>query len=213
MPRHDYPSLIKLIMSSALYVRSSAVDAGAPDSLPIFCAGPLKPMTPEDYVSSMGIAVGRNVGRCDFHTDEDLGSMGYYPDPLNMDIPADPALGGDFHYQSVHPLGGCNGGREPAPQPTLRMIFGAVGVIQTLCAPPSLVAPPDFDPTNSSTAAIDKLVDFQFTRYLGRLPEAGERSAFDRTASVCIADPMCGMAQVPNQLCGAILRSEAFLYY
>jgi hypothetical protein len=213
LPDHDYRALLKMIATSVLYTSTSMVDPAAVNDPPIFCTGPLKPMMPEDYVVSMGKVVGKNTGRCDYHTAEAPGGGYFFPDSLRSDIPGDSDLGMSFHYNAASAMRGCRGGTPPPLEPGLGLVFGAVGVAQTLCSASTALTPAGFNLADTSDANIRALIDYQFARDLERAPDDSERAGFAASAAACLADPQCGMAQLPGHFCEAILRSEALLYY
>jgi hypothetical protein len=219
LPSHDYRELLKMIVSSTLYTRTSAVDPSKTPDPALYCTGPLKPMAPDDYVRSMGKILGRNTGRCDYHTSEAPGASDtadvspFFPDSLRSDMPGEAALGATYHYSAAAQIGGCRGGQPVPIQPGLAVVFGTVGIADQLCGAGAVFAPADFDANDTSDANVKRLVDYQFDRFLARSPEDAERAAFNKEAATCLGDAQCGMAKLPGRFCVAILRSVAFLYF
>jgi len=213
-PGHDVRDLYTEIITSLLYTTSAEVAAETEADAPPWTMGPTKAMDSTQFLDSLEKALGRELGFCDIHTDEPIGRNFYFPDRLRQPQPDDfYGFGSDFYLEYGQTLGGCLGGVAEPSQPGMPALFAHIEVADALCGAPSEIAPAGFDTADMSTSNIDALTNFQFQRFLQRAPEPSEKDAVDAATEACLADSACGMDGLEVQLCGALLRSGAFLFY
>jgi hypothetical protein len=198
LPRRDLRELYVTVMTSLLYTTSASVDG---DERPPWATGPTKLLEPEQLLDSVGRALGRELGTCDPHTDEPIGRNFFWPQRLRETT----ATAG-FDYRGVgQQLGGCFGAVTAPRTPGLPALLTHIGLARQLCANPSLPA---------EVTTMPQIGDYLFTQFLSRAPTPDERAALDAAATACSADPSCADADgFAREVCGALLRSTAFLYY
>ena len=73
--------------------------------------------------------------------------------------------------------------------------------------------PDAFDPADLGDANVDALVQHAYGRFLTRMPLTEEAAAIDAAQQACADDDACDAQVFADELCGALLRSGAFLYY
>jgi hypothetical protein len=205
-PTRDIRELYATILSSLVYTTAAA--PADPGERPPWAMGPSKAMSPEQWLDSVVRMTGVEIGWCDPHTDERPGATFFYPAEY-----VDPrAIPGSFYYGAATEMGGCAGGRARPREPGLRALTAHDKVADRACAssPP---VPDGFDPAALTPGTLDPLVDHQFERLLTRAPTDAERTAIGEIASACAADPDCRIDAFAGQLCGALIRSAAFLYH
>jgi hypothetical protein len=197
-PRRDLRELYVTVMTSLLYTTSADVDG---DERPPWATGPTKLLEPEQLLDTVARALGRDLGACDPHTDEPVGQNFFWPQRLR-----DPATTSGFDYRgAAQQLGGCLGATEPPRHPGLPALLTHIDLARQLCASPTL-------PADVTTLA--QVGDYLFAQFLARPPTSEERSALDAAATACSSDSTCGDARgFAREVCGALLRSTAFLYY
>lgn len=222
-PPYSWRDLVLEIVTSELYVRSNEVEPGAPDKLDAWCMGPMRMMRPEAYVSSLGNVLGVRVGRCDHRTAENRGRPRYpngsdgsfFPEDLRADEASDAALLGtpDYHYAAAASMGGCTGGARRSEDPTLRLVFGAAPVAQTLCAASPSVLPPGAVAADTSPVAVQRIADHLSLLLRGRAPTDAEREAVTRDAAQCATSPSCDARAIAVDMCAAFARSTDAMTY
>jgi len=198
-PRRDLRELYVIVMTSLLYTTS--VDVESEGERPPWATGPTKLLEPEQLLDSVAYAVDRELGACDPHTDEPIGRNFFWPQRLR-ETPAAPS----FDYREAgQQLGGCLGAIEPPRNPGLPALLTHIDLARQLCANPAVPA---------DITALPEVADYLFARFLARAPTQQERTALAAAATACTADPACGDARgFAREVCGALLRSTAFLYY
>ena len=217
----SFADLVLEVVTSELYLRSNRVPEGTPDVRPVYCAGPLRIVRPEAYVSSLGALLAVQVGRCDHHTSEKRGTVfldgtegTFFPDALRSDLDSDAALLGtaDFHRDAARAMGGCAGGAPTTEEPTLKLVSGAADVATTLCRV-GTVLPAGAAPADVSAPAVSAIAVHLSRLLLGRDPTADEQSAFAADAADCARDAACDARTVAQALCAAMARSLDFTTY
>ena len=208
----DLRELYVIVMTSLLYT-TSATGGGA--ELPPWGTGPTKLLEPEQLLDSVERALGRELGMCDPHTDEEVGLDWYWPRRLRVAQPADwYGFGHDFYRASAQQLGGCLGAVGAPRQPGLPAMLLHIDLADRLCAAPSEILPAGLAPTDRTTEGGAAVTTRLFERFLSRAPSGEERAALDAATVACFSDSACGDVQrLARQTCGALLRSAAFLYY
>jgi hypothetical protein len=73
--------------------------------------------------------------------------------------------------------------------------------------------PEGFDPADLGQADVDALAEHAWARFLTRAPWPEEADAIEAARTACANDDACDGQQFADELCGALLRSGAFLYY
>ena len=217
----SYPDLVLEVVTSELYLRSNRVPDDVADDRPVYCAGPLRLVRPEAFVSSLGALLSVRVGRCDLHTAEKRGTLfldgtegTYFPDGLRSDVDSDVALLGtaDFHREAALAMGGCTGGAPRTEEPTLKMVSGAADVATKVCGVgavlPTEVAVGDVSPT-----AVRAIGSHLSRLLLGREPTASEQEAFVQDAASCGTEPSCDARAIAREMCAAMVRSLDFTTY
>jgi hypothetical protein len=205
-PDHDVRDLYRMIVTSVLYTRTAdAAPAPAPDKP--WAMGPSKVMDATQLLDSLEKALGRELGLCDPHTWEPISYEWYFPKRLRQPQPDDfYGFGTDFYLEYGQVLGGCNGGVVEPTQPGFPSLLAHVQLADALCPGSPGLLP-------SASATPDEIVAHQFRSFLARAPETDERAAIDTAAAACLPDMSCGPTVFAEQLCGALLRSGAFLFY
>ena len=214
-PNRDIRDLYRMIVTSLLYATTAEVSEGDPtDPRSPWSMGPTKAMESTQFLDSLEKVLERELGFCDIHTDEPIGRNFFFPDRLREAQPTDfYGFEYDFYYENGQTLGGCLGSVVEPRQPGMPALFGHIEIAKKLCAPPSVIAPAGFDGSDTSEGNVDTLATFLFERFLTRPPSADEMAAVASSADACFADPDCTMDALGTELCGALLRSGAFLFY
>jgi hypothetical protein len=197
-PQHDLRELYVTVMTSLLYTTSADMD----DALdrPPWATGPTKALEPEQLLDSVARALGRNLGGCDPHTDEKIGINWFWPHRLREPVTT------SFDYrETAQQLGGCLGAVAAPRTPGLPALLTHIDLARQLCANPVLPA---------SVTTMTEVGDHLYARFLARAPTIDEQIALAAAATACTADSACRDATgFSRELCGALLRSTAFLYY
>ncbi len=209
---HDVRDLYATIASSILYTRTAEL-SGDVDDVPPWAIGPTKAMDATQFLDSLEVIFDRELGFCDIHTPEAVNATQFWPAYLR--VPQDPSyygFGYDFYRTNAVPLGGCVGAIPEPTQPGLESLFTHIDLANALCpgAPP---VPNGFDPVDVGEANIEALVDHAYHRFLTRAPLPGEIEAIDTAREACAGDDTCAGQIFAEQLCGALMRSGAFLFY
>ncbi|HSO40082.1 MAG TPA: hypothetical protein VLT33_46460, partial [Labilithrix sp.] len=220
-PARSFKDLVLEVVTSELYVRSNRALGAAPDDLPVYCSGPLRLLRPEAYVSSLGALLEVRVGRCDHHTSEKRGTVfldgtegTYFPDELRSDVDSDATLLGttDFHREAARAMGGCAGGAPGTEEPTLKLVFGAADVAETVCSV-GAVLPAGALPGDTSPGAVQAIGSRLSRLLLGREATSAELDAFVLDAAPCSNDASCDARTVARAMCAAMARSIDFTTY
>jgi hypothetical protein len=191
----DLRELYVTVMTSLLYTTATDVPDGG-DERPPWATGPTKLLEPEQLLDTVSVALERELGFCDPHSDEQVGLDWYWPERLRKPQPADwYGFGRDFYRETAHQLGGCLGAVGVPTQPGLPALLAHIDLADALCAAPSKLAT---EPAE------------MFARFMGRAPNAAEQAALDAATQACASETDCNLQR---QTCGALMRSAAFLYY
>jgi hypothetical protein len=210
---HDVRDLYAMIASSILYIRATDLPEDAPE-LPPWAIGPTKAMDATQFLDSLEVVFERELGFCDIHTPEPIGRNWYWPDRLR--VAQDPGFAGfgyDFYFETAQTLGGCLGAIPEPAQPGLESLFTHIDLADTLCEDGDAPVPAGFDAADLGAANIDALVQHAWSRFLTRAPLPEEAEALEAARTACEGDAGCDGQQFADELCGALLRSGAFLYY
>lgn len=207
---HDLRELYVVIMTSLLYTTSA--ESVTEGERPPWTTGPTKLLEPEQLLDSVARALGRELGLCDPHTDEPADQSFYWPARMRTPQPAGwYGFGYDFYRTSAVTLGGCLGARQAPRSPGLPALLTHIVLARQLCAPPSALLPVGIAASDPSTASVARDL---FVRFLARAPAPDELASLEAAAAACLGDPACGTAEnLAIEVCGALLRSSAFLYY
>jgi hypothetical protein len=222
-PTHSWRELVLEVVTSDLYLRSNHVAEGAGDDINVWCTGPMRLMRPEAYVASLGKVLDVGVGRCDHRTREERGRPRYpngsdasfFPEDLRADQSSNAELLGsaDYHYLAATSMGGCTGGAARSEAPTLRLVFGAAPVAQTLCAASRAIVPPGVAPGDTSPVAVQKIADHLSLLLRGRASTGPEREATKGDAARCASRTNCDARAIAVDMCAAIARSNDAMTY
>jgi hypothetical protein len=201
----DLRELYVIVLSSLLYT-TSADHEGA--ERPPWTTGPTKLVEPEQLLDLLSRALDRPLGFCDPHTDEPIGRNFYWPDRLRIPQPTDfYGFGFDFYRDIATQLGGCIGAVAAPRSPGLPALLAHIDAARRLCD--GTLLPADHDPSDLRGAG-----DQIFHRLAGRAPRDDERTALDTAQSACASDSACTDAtRFAREVCGALVRSTAVLYY
>ncbi len=211
--KRDLRELYVVVLTSLLYTTSAEVTT--PGERPPWATGPTKVLEPEQLLDSVGHALDRELGFCDPHTDEPVGRNFYWPNRLRATQPPDwYGFNYDLYLDIGQQLGGCIGAVAPPRSPGLPALLTHIDVARTLCTTQSAILPVGVDPRDTSAAAATAIADHLFARFLARPPADDERAQLAASATACYGDPACNDAEgLARELCGALVRSTAFLYY
>ncbi len=210
---HDVRDLYAMIASSILYTRATDLPEDAGD-LPPWAIGPTKAMDATQFLDSLEVVFGRELGLCDIHTNEPVGRNWFWPDRLR--VAQDPeyyGFGYDFYFETAQTLGGCLGAIPEPSQPGLESLFTHIDLADTLCEDGEAPVPDAWDPADLGAANVDALVEHAWARFLTRAPLPEEEEAIEAARTACANDAACDGQRFADELCGALLRSGAFLYY
>jgi hypothetical protein len=212
-PEHDVRDLYAMIASSLLYTRATDLPVDIED-VPPWAVGPTKAMDATQFLDSLEVVFGRELGFCDPHTNEPVGRNWYWPDRLRTAQDGGfYGFGYDFYFETANTLGGCLGAIEEPAQPGLESLFTHIDLADTLCEEGDAPVPDAFDPADLGDANVDALVQHAYGRFLTRVPLPEEAAAIDAAQQACADDDACDAQVFADELCGALLRSGAFLYY
>jgi hypothetical protein len=203
---HDLRELYVTIATSILYTSTADVGEVASKELSPWLVGPTKAMLPEQFLDSLSVALDRPLGLCNPYTDEPVGRNWYFPNKLRATQPTDfYGFKEDFYLSSAASIGGCRGGEPSSAQPGLGAVFAHVDLAKRLCAEPSKIMPDAPTP--------ERVVDHLFTRFLGRVATADEKTEILALQTKCVPDSTCALDGFAKEVCGALLRSSAFNFY
>lgn len=212
-PAHDVRDLYATIASSILYTRATDLPPEI-DDLPPWSIGPTKAMDATQFLDSLEVVFERELGFCDIHTNEPVGRNWYWPDRLRTAQDAGfNGFGYDFYFETAQTLGGCLGALPEPAQPGLESLFTHIDLADRLCEQGDAPVPDAFDPADLGSTNVDALVEHAYGRFLTRAPLSEESAAIDAARDACAADDACDAQVLADELCGALLRSGAFLYY
>ncbi len=224
-PTRDLRELYVTVMTSVLYTTSAELPEASAEAaadpaavVPPWTTGPTKLLDAHQLLDSVAVALERELGLCDPHTDEPVGRDWFWPDRLRIPQPEDNYGFGpyiDFYRENGVALGGCLGPVLPTRSPGLPALLTHIELSKTLCKAPSKILPAGLDPTSKATADAQATATYLYGRFLSRTPVDAERDAITTAASACFADTTaCGDVEAfATELCGALIRSSAFLYY
>ncbi len=212
-PTRQLRELYVTVMTSLLY--TATAEAPGDEELPAWTTGPTKLLEPEQLLDTVGAALQRELGLCDPHTSEPVGLDFYWPDRLRRPQPEDfYGFGSDFYYDRGNLLGGCLGAMAPPRAPGLPALLTHIGIASQLCVAPSVILPTGVEPSATTPDAVRAATTHLFQRLLSRAPDDDELAVTADAAATCFADPTCGtVGTFASELCGALIRSSAFLYY
>ncbi len=213
-PTHGIRELYAEILTSLLYT-TSAVTLDD-DERSLWAVGPTRLMDGEQFLDSVEVAFDRELGFCDIHTKDAIGT-GNYDDFLRVPQPEDfYGFGRDVYFDWGSKAGGCTGGAAAPRQPGVRGLFAHSDVADMLCAPPSRLVNDEFDLSDTSAANRTLATEQLYERLLTRLPDAEEAEVLAEAGETCLADPTCaeqGLAGFVREVCGAVVRSGEFAFY
>ena len=204
----DHWDLRKLeleIVTSVLYTQAAARSADRSTTVPIWAFGPTKLLYAEAWLDSIGQALGRPTGGCDFRF-TGAGAFkiaGYYT------FPRAPGIGPTFYPANAQNLGGCP---VAAPHGDSSGLVPAVTrrvVLSQLC--PGAIVPP-------AGASLSRLIDLAFAG-LGRPASDAERATLLKHLSAPAeggCDPAkgaCSLQPLADGLCTSLFASASFNYY
>ena len=214
-PGRDVRTLYETIITSLLYTTTSELDPIAGADPPPWTMGPMKPMSPEQWLDSISVAIERPLGFCDMHTNEPPGRNWYWANRLRTPAPTGLTVESNFYFDNAQALGGCLGGVAPPSAPGMPSFLTQIDVGERLCKfdVASKLAPTGFDASDASEANLERLVAFQFGHFLTRAPYPDEVKTITETAGTCLPDMSCGVKLFAEQLCGALTRSSSFYFY
>jgi hypothetical protein len=218
---HDMRVLYEMIASSILYASTATVSPDVSqnvDNIAFWSRGPMRAMTPEQYLDSAIHVLKRQGtaeenGPCDAHVSSDeLLYTYYFPRALRM--PSDTTRDA-FYRSAADKLGGCLGGSPSAVSPGLGALFAQVGIGQRICDDKAELVPAGFTTTAPTTPEdIDRVIDAQWDTLLTRPPSEEEKKAAADLGAACKADSSCAtIGAYAKTLCQTILRSSAFIHY
>jgi hypothetical protein len=186
----SWPQLLATVMTSVLYAQSAA-PGGALDR-PDWASGPTKFLSAEGRLQSLGVVLGRQLGFCDPHTGEPIGTDRYFPDRLRRAQPDDfYGFGVDFFQTYGAMLGGCRGAVTQPRQPSLARVFAEPTAVSVLLADSGThLGPPGFVPDGSDLKLL-QLGDWIAQRAYGRGLADDERALTLQGAAACRADAAC----------------------
>jgi hypothetical protein len=234
MESGSWPQLERAIVTSGLYTaanrRSDVTQAAGssnsdPIQLPIWALGPLKQMTAEQWLYAIEDFTGTELGDCDHRYPEvRSGSLSedeqyYHPHTYPL---ADEAINRpDFEFQEIaRVFGGC-------PDRDVFLRQTAVGVVLSLEAA-GLIARACFDEDArdvylyhdpETRLSVDResrqtLFRQHFREALTLEPSPEDMEALMSFSDGCLENlDECPVEQLPNRFCGALLRSNEFLFY
>jgi len=214
-PDRRWPLLLSTVMTSVLYAQTA--EPGAAMDRPDWATAPTKFLTAEGRLQSLGQVLGRTqLGFCDPHTNEPIGSNTYFPDRFRKMQPANfYGFGYDFFQTYGSLLGGCQGGTPVPRQPTLSRVFAEPSVAAALLGDPgTTLGASGFTPATSDDSVL-ALADFIARRAFGRPLTDDERSEVTKAATDCRADATCSQDPVreARSLASSLLISaEAGVY-
>ncbi|HET6585614.1 MAG TPA: hypothetical protein VFG69_19275, partial [Nannocystaceae bacterium] len=212
-PGHDVRDLYAMIASSLLYTRATDLPADVVE-VPPWAIGPTKAMDATQFLDSLEVVFDRELGFCDIHTNEPVGRNWYWPDRLRVAQDSGfYGFGYDFYFDTAVTLGGCLGSIPEPAQPGLESLFTHIDLADTLCEDGDAPVPAAFDPADLGAANVDALVEHAYAKFLTRAPLPEEAAAIATARDACSADAACDAQIFADELCGALLRSGAFLYY
>jgi hypothetical protein len=214
-PGHSWRDLLAVVMTSVLYAQTA--DWGQALDRPSWAAGPTKFLTAEGIITSIGRQVlKREVGFCDPHTSEPIGTNYFFPDRFRRPQPQDfYGFGGDFFQSYGSLLGGCQGGAAVPVLPSLPRVFAEPSVITLLVSDEKTRLGPEGWTAELSDGAMSTLADWVARRAYGRSLVPEERRALAEAAAGCRADPECAadpMVAARSLATSMLMAAEATTY-
>ena len=204
---YDIRALEKEVLTSVLYTQQAALQPGQQPANPLWAYGPTKVMYGEAWLDSLGQALGKKLGGCDYRflADPYVGTASFtYQYPLSAGVSAN-------YYPGQASLMGACPTAAPHGDPTgLLPAATRRAVTATLC-------PGAFKPT--SGMALDALANLEFST-VGRNANAWEVQDIVMHLEVPAdgsCDPnnlnACALQGIADGLCGGLFASAAFTYY
>jgi hypothetical protein len=207
--RADHYDLRKLeleIVTSVLYTQAAAKRPEQLASVPLWAFGPSKLLYAEAWLDSVGQALGKQVGGCDFRYTSPGASKisGYYAWKTSSGI------AGSFYSSNAQNMGGCPVASTHGDASGLVPAVTRRVVLSQLC-------PGAFVP--SASADLDALVQRAFDG-LGRAPSAFEKTTLLSRMTVPAdggCDPAnlstCNLQPIADALCTSLFATASFNYY
>lgn len=198
------PALQRAIVTSALY----AGEEGDEDAS--------KLLTAESWLDSAALAVGEQLGACDFRlvSGEDDGRILVDPN-LFESVPAtiegyDP----ETYDETAVKLGGCSPDHARPRISGLGMLYSEASLATELCSVGSRVLPERFDREDESDRALREAIIPFLTRALSTPPTETELDTYVDEMRACLAagadDGCAGAEEAVRWLCARVIDSAAF---
>jgi hypothetical protein len=193
------------IVTSVLYTQGAARGVDRSVTVPIWAFGPTKLLYAEAWLDSVGLALGKPPGGCDFRYNSPGAAKiaGYYVFPTATGLKG-------FYMPAAQNLGGC---------PVASAHGDASGLVPAVTRRVALsqLCPGALQPAGGATIA--SLVDQAFAG-VGRAPTDAERATLVRHMSDPAdagcdpsASPSCALQPLADGLCTSLFASATFNYY
>lgn len=156
-PDHDIRDLYAMIASSLLYTRATDLPAEV-DDVPPWAIGPTKAMDATQFLDSLEVVFGRELGFCDIHTNEPVGRNWYWPDRLRVARTAGSTDSATTSTSTRPSRSAAASARSPSPRNPGSSRCSPTSISPTPCAPTGKrrSRPPSTPPiwaTRTSTAS------------------------------------------------------------
>lgn len=207
----------KLILTSLLYTAAEEPPKGRGDDpeLPLWTMGSTKLLTAENWLDSAGTATqGQILGSCDFRfvAKGEEGVMSV--DPALVRHVASP-FPESRYLSGAQLLGGCT---ADVPRPrvsTVGVTYAQHDLARSLCASATQVLPADFDPADSSDAALSRAARHLVNHALTRDASDNELAELTSEMKECLAaaDGCESPEAAVRWTCTRILDSAEFALY
>jgi hypothetical protein len=193
------------IVSSVLYTQSAALGDRSP-TVPIWAFGPTKLLYAEAWLDSVGQALGKQLGGCDFrYSGNGAAKISDY-----LAFPRSKGIAGNFYLANAQNMGGCPVESTHGDASGLVPAVTRRVVLAQLC--PGAIMPP-------ADGTLEGLVKAAFGG-VGRPPGDAELNILVTHMGV-VADGGCDPAQLSScawqpladGLCTSLYASSAFTYY
>ncbi len=194
------------IVTSVLYTQAAALRPNENPNDPIWAFGPTKPFYAEAWLDSIGQALGKNLGGCDFrYNDKNANVVPGYLTPHPS-----PGVMGSFYLSSAEQMGGC---------PIASAHSDATGLVPSITRRAVLaqLCPGAFKPAAGATQ--DAIIG-QVSAGFGRPLTADESGVLTSHMSVVAdqgCDPMqmsgCNVQALADSLCTSLYATSLFTFY
>ena len=193
----DIRKLEREIVTSVLYTQAAALQPSQLATDPIWAFGPTKLMYAEAWMDSVGQALGKQLGGCDFrylYSGTSTSKIsGYYNFPVSAGVSR------AFYYSNASNMGGCPVATTHGDPSGLVPAVTRRVALATLC--PGSFKPP-------SGAAPDAIIKLEFSG-VGRAPSASELQTLTTEMSTSTDPPQT----LADSLCTSLFATSAFNYY